>query len=334
MKRAATLLLPCLLAACSGPQDYLSPEGPAARTLARLGLFTLILFVAVSVASWLLLWAVIRRRRGSFAEHAPVQETRLGHGWILVGGVVIPLLVLGLVFGLSLHTLKAFPMEHGDPATPLVRVTGQQWWFDAEYRLSGEDLSVHAPTEIHIPVGCPVEFELATRDVIHSFWVPKLHGKVDLIPGMVNRIRVQADRPGVYEGECGEFCGVQHAHMRLQVVAEDGKDFMRWLEHQRADAAEPSTGAERHGQAVFLRAACPLCHSVRGTPARGTVGPDLTHVGARRRIAGGSLDNDTANLAAWISHAQSLKPGAQMPDLTQFDGQELRDLTAYLQSLK
>jgi cytochrome c oxidase subunit 2 len=215
-----------------------------------------------------------------------------------------------------------------------IRVTGEQWWFNAEYLFARPDLDVPAPTEIHIPVGRPIDVELVTRDVIHSFWVPRLQGKVDLIPGETNRIRLQADTAGVYEGECAEFCGVQHAHMRLQIVAQDPAEYAKWLDHQR-EAASPSDDPDAvRGGEVFQAAACPLCHTVRGTLAYGQVGPDLTHVGSRKRIAGGMLDNNTANLAAWIVDAQSIKPGARMPTLRQLSGADLRALVTYLQSLR
>jgi cytochrome c oxidase subunit 2 len=190
------------------------------------------------------------------------------------------------------------------------------------------------PTELHIPVGKPVDIELETRDVIHSFWIPKLQGKVDLVPGRVNRVRIMADEPGVYRGECAEFCGVQHAHMRIEIVADQPAFYEAWLAAQRAPAREPSDTQLGHGRDVFLSSACALCHTIRGTDAHGLVGPDLTHVGGRARIAGGSLENNTANLEAWIVDAQSLKPGAQMPSLRQLPGADLRALVAYLQSLR
>jgi cytochrome c oxidase subunit 2 len=314
----------------------MSPAGPAARGIAHLGWFVLLLFVAVTVVVWILIVLLVLRRRGSLAEHAPVAASSEGQSWILVGGFAIPAAILALVFVLTLQTLGAYPMEHaaGTPSVPLIRVTGHRWWFDAQYLFGDTDLSVSAPTEIHIPTGRNIDLELVSADVIHSFWVPKLHGKVDLVPGLTNHIRIRADAPGVYEGECAEFCGMQHANMRVRVIAETPADFARWVEHQRAPAAEPTDPMAREGMKVFDQAACPLCHTVRGTAALGSVGPDLTHVASRDRIAGGMLDNNTANLSAWIVHAQALKPGAQMPDLAQFSGLESREIVAYLQSLK
>ncbi len=328
-------------AACAAPQDYLHTAGFAADRIATLGWFALLSFSATIVVMWILIGWIAVRRRGTLAEHAPV-DAGGGQRWILVGGLAIPAAVLAILFVTAMETLSAFPMQHLGPGNPEVctdagqiLVTGRQWWFEAQYRYPEVERNFKVATELHIPVGKPVDILLQSADVIHSFWIPKLHGKVDLVPGQVNHVRIQADRAGVYEGECGEYCGVQHAHMRLQVVAQSQEDYDAWVEQQRKDAAgDPAWDEARRGRDVFMAAACPLCHTVRGTEALGQVGPDLTHVGSRNRIAGGMLKNDVANLAAWVTHAQSLKPGAQMPDLTQFSGRDLRALTAYLQNLR
>ena len=334
----------CVLAGCASPQDYMHAAGPAARGLASLGWLTLAAFSAASIVVWVLILWIVMRRRGTLDTHAPIDADG-GQRWILIGGFAIPVAVLAIVFISTLQTLRAYPMACLDPTVPstdalciagvpLIRVTGQQWWFEAEYLFDPPALNITAPTEIHIPVGRPVDIELRTRDVIHSFWVPKLHGKVDLVPGMTNRIRIQADRPGLYQGECGEYCGAQHAKMRLQVIADTADQFQAWLVAQRAAVVQPTSEEAAQGREVFERGACAACHTVRGTAAHGQVGPDLTHVASRRYIAGGTLENNTANLAAWVTHAQSLKPAAQMPDLTEFTGTQLRALVAYLQSLK
>ncbi|MGH9522963.1 MAG: c-type cytochrome, partial [Terriglobales bacterium] len=185
-----------------------------------------------------------------------------------------------------------------------------------------------------IPVGRPVDVILETADVIHSFWVPALHGKVEMIPGQPNFIRIEASRAGSFDGECGEFCGVQHAHMRLLVVAQQPADYEAWRQQQLMPAAVPTSQEALHGQEVFNNGACALCHTVRGTVAQGKVAPDLTHIGSRQFIAANSFKNDTANLEAWVTHAQSLKPGNEMPDLSEFNGSDLRALVTYLQQLK
>src|SRR5207237_4857130 len=164
-----------------------------------------------------------------------------------------------------------------------------QWWWEVQYRMGDLTQYVTTANEIHIPAGRPVDLQLVSADVIHSFWAPRLHGKVDLIPGMDNRIRLQADRPGVYQGACAEFCGLQHARMRFVVVAEESPAFEAWLEHQRQPAAaRVSSASGERGKPLFMNVACVLCHTVRGTDARGTVGPDLTHF-AQRRLIGAAL---------------------------------------------
>jgi cytochrome c oxidase subunit 2 len=328
-------LLACAaLAGCHQPQNYLTPAGPAARRLANLGVPTLILFCVITGLMWLLVLVVALRRRGTL-DTRDTREAPGGKRWILFGGFIFPAVVLtGLFIGM-LHVLNNFPMDAASCKLPTIKVVGHQWWFEAHYMEPGHpDLTVVSPTEVHIPVGQPVDIELVTRDVIHSFWLPKLHGKVDLIPGQENHVRLTADAPGVYQGECAEYCGPEHANMRVQVVAEERDRFDAWLTHQRSEAATPTNAQALHGRDVFMSGPCATCHTIRGTAALGAIGPELTHVASRRRIAGGMLENNTANLEAWVTHAQSLKPDAKMPDLPEFNGDDLRALVAYLQSLQ
>jgi cytochrome c oxidase subunit 2 len=219
-------------------------------------------------------------------------------------------------------------------ARPVVQVIGHQWWWEVNYLYGGVSEHVTDANEIHVPVGEPIDIDLESRDVIHSFWVPELHGKVDLIPGMVNRIRIQADRPAVFRGECAEYCGPQHAHMILAVRADAPDDFAKWLAHAREPARPPADPLAQHGEQVFMNGPCVLCHKVRGTPAQGLVGPDLTHVGSRLGIAAQTLPNNLGTVEAWITHAQSLKPYAQMPSLSMFTGEDALALAAYVRSLQ
>ncbi len=323
------------IAACSagsGNQSVFRPVGPAAHTLSTLGWFVTILFSITTVIMWIILGRLMVRRRGTLAEHemwnAPDPK-----GWIIFGGILIPIITLTVVFIYSSQAMSAFPMGHNGSDPPSIEVVGNQWWWEVDYLSKDVHNEVTSANEIHIPVGEPVDIDLETRDVIHSFWVPRLHGKVDLIPGQVNRIRIQADQPGVYRGQCAEYCGQQHAKMVLLVVAQPRGEYESWLARQRQEAAAPSTDVAREGQQLFLTHQCAMCHTVRGTEAMGNVGPDLTHLAGRKKIAA-SYDNDTANLGAWVTHAQSLKPGALMPNLTQFNGEQLRALVQYLQTLK
>jgi cytochrome c oxidase subunit II len=330
----APLSLLMLLAGCAHRESMLAPGGPAAENLASLGWFVFILFCAIGVIMWVLLTWVAVRKRGSFEEHAPV-DVGGGQPWILIGGFVIPIIILAAVYVVSLDSMAAFPLEGPKATEPAdIRVTGHQWWWQIDYIKGQLDHQVTTANEIHIPVGKPVDIDLTSADVIHSFFIPQLHGKVDLIPGQTNRIRIEADRAGMYRGQCAEYCGAQHAHMILMVVADPPADYEAWLARQAADAGPPSTDQARRGEQIFMSKACVLCHTIRGTQALARVGPDLTHIGSREGLAANSLRNNEANLEAWVTHAQSLKPEAGMPDITQFRGDEARDLVAYLEQLQ
>jgi cytochrome c oxidase subunit 2 len=213
-----------------------------------------------------------------------------------------------------------------------LQVTAAQWWWNVDYRDATPSRTFRVANEIHIPVGRPVRIELASEDVIHSFWIPQLGGKMDVIPGQTNVTWLEADRAGVYRGQCGEFCGAQHAHMAMEVVADTPEAYRAWVEHQLQAAVSPADEPERHGQAAFL-ANCAACHAVRGSGAGGIVGPDLTHLMSRRMIAAGTLENTPGNLAAWIADAQSIKPGSRMPTLA-LPGPELSAIVTYLQTLR
>jgi cytochrome c oxidase subunit 2 len=311
----------------------LDPHGPAAALLARNGVLVLSLFVGVTAVMWLLLLWVALRKRGSLAHHAPIGAGG-GMPWVLIGGFGIPAAVLAGVFIGMLVELRAVPLDAGHAhGTPSIRIVGHRWWWEIVYRTGGTSAYVTTANELHIPTGTDVDIELGSTDVIHSFWVPSLHGKVDLIPNQSTHIRIQASDAGMYRGQCAEFCGAQHANMLFWVVAEPPAQFAAWLEAQRAPGRVPVGDIEQQGQQVFITHACVTCHSIRGTLARATVGPDLTHVGSRRSLAG-PFPNDESWLRAWVSHAQSLKPGVLMPSLPQFDEGELQALTTYLRSLR
>jgi cytochrome c oxidase subunit II len=315
------------------PRSVLAPAAPAAEIMARLGWPALVGFTAVALAMAILLVVVAVRRTGSFAEHAPV-HARGGMRWVVIGGFVIPGIAFTAAYVATIGSLRAFPMAEGTPGPAQIRIIGHQWWWEVDYLMG--DVSQHFKTanEIHLPTDQPIDIELVSADVIHSFWVPRLHGKVDLIPGLVNHIELRAPRPGTYDGSCAEFCGLQHARMRLQVVAETPQEFADWIARQRQPAAPPATAQAARGQTVFMGGPCAVCHAIQGTRALASAGPDLTHIAGRQRIAAGWLPEDVATLHAWIMNAPSLKPGVQMPMLTWFNGPELHDLVAYLEGLK
>jgi cytochrome c oxidase subunit 2 len=308
--------------------------GVGARSAAWLGWQAIIAFSAATLVTWaFLLWFALRRR-GTLAEHAPI-DINQGQAWILIGGFLVPLGVLMFLFVDMMVVLASEPVAKPVHPAPDIVVTGQQWWWDTTYRFAGRpDLTVSLPTEIHIPVGKPMMVEVGSADVMHSFWVPKLNGKIDLIPGRNNYEVLEATRPGTYLGQCASYCGEQHANMKFRVIAQTSNRYQAWLVHQRAPAIAPVSQQAQRGEQVFMESACSLCHTIRGTQALGQFGPDLTHLASRESIAGGMLPNDTADLEAWITHAQSLKPGSPMPDLPQFRGADLRALVTYLQGLK
>jgi cytochrome c oxidase subunit II len=308
---------------------YLRTFGPIGDRLATLGWSLLIISsVVVLVVSVLVLVGVLRRGTRSFA---PVERAGGGLRWIVIGGIVVPTVILVVVFVLTMVTQAAV----ASPATPpalTVRVTGHQWWWEVQYLDPAPDRIATTANEIHIPVGRPVRIEVAAGDVIHSFWVPELAGKTDLIPGQTNVTWVQADHPGVYRGQCAEYCGMQHAKMAMSVVAEPPAAFEEWLARQRQPAAPPSDADLKAGEAVFAGSACALCHTIRGTMAGGRLGPDLTHLAGRRTIAAGTLPNTRGYLAGWIANPQALKPGTVMPAVP-LKSTELQVLITYLQSL-
>ena len=324
-----------LLSSCEPVQSPLYPAGPAAERLAHMSWLMIILFLVVTAAMWILIAVAASKRRGTLDEHAPV-DTGGGQNWIAIGGLAVPFAILFVLFVLGLRLMASFPMDssHDHGMQPQIRITGHQWWWEVDYLEGSVDHHFTTANEIHIPVGQPVEIELRSQDVIHSFWVPALHGKVDLIPGRVNSIRIQADHPGTLHGQCAEYCGAEHAHMGLLVIAQESDAYQAWLEQQLQPASEPADAVAQRGEQVFLAGPCSMCHQVRGTLAGGRVAPDLTHIGSRRYIAANSYLNNDANLMAWATHAQSLKPEAAMPNLTQFSGQQLQDLVAYLRQLK
>jgi cytochrome c oxidase subunit II len=253
--------------------------------------------------------------------------------WRAVGasvGVTIVIL-FGLLYA-SAATGRAIASRPADK--PLViQITGQQWWWSIEYLDDAPSQHFTTANELHIPVGRPIVLNLRSPDVIHSFWVPNLHGKMDLIPGRLNTTWLRADVPGVYRGQCAEFCGMQHAHMAFLVVAEPSEDYERWANAQRQNAPEPSTPEQLRGRGIVERGPCALCHTVRGTQAGARTAPDLTHVASRSTIAAATAPNAPGYLAGWVANPQHLKPGNHMP-ATGLSAADLQAVLAYLETLR
>lgn len=311
-----------VLAGCAGSPSALTPKGPAARTISTLWwvMFSVAVVVFVVVIA-LLLVALLRRnadRSGTLGS---------GHGLVVWAGAVVPAVVLSAVMGLAIYSMRVLAAPN-DPAAVTVEVIAHQWWWEVRY----PDLGVVTANEIHIPAGQPVLVKVTTADVIHSFWIPELQGKIDTIPGQTNEIWLQADNPGTYRGQCAEFCGIEHARMAFLVIASTSEAFQAWARQQAAPAAPVTDARLLQGQQAFLGSACVYCHTIAGTDATGQVGPDLTHLASRQTIGAGLLQNNKANLAGWIVNSQALKPGNRMPPMY-LDSDQLQALLDYLSTL-
>lgn len=315
-----------LLAGCSGVQSALAPHGPDAERIALLAT-VLLTGTGVVFATVLVLLALAIRGPAGW------RQTLAGPGTVRLGGIAFPVAVLTVLLIYGLWIMRSELRANAAPAALRIEVIGEQWWWRLAY-LRPDGSRVAEANEIRLPVGSEVELELRSADVIHSFWVPSLGGKLDMIPGRSNRLRLKAERPGVYRGQCAEYCGGPHALMGLEIVAMPQAEFHDWLAAATAPATEPATAQERHGRGLFLAAGCGACHAVRGTAANGTIGPDLSRVGGRRLLAAAIIPGGQANIARFIHDSQTFKPGNQMPPFRVFSADELDALSAYLASLK
>ena len=322
--------------ACGGIHNALNPSGPQAQNLSRLWW---LFFVVCSIVFVLVMIAVLlslRNRTGETAdtpivEPPPEQEQKRRNVIVSAATVTVIILFVFLIASFFAGRSMTAELEHKNGLN--VEITGRQWWWEVRYNnVDASDVFTTA-NEIHIPVGVPVTFSLKGGDVIHSFWVPNLAGKKDLIPGKINTIWLQADRPGVYRGQCAEYCGLQHARMALWVVAEPQEQFNAWLQNQTQTSIPPATDSQKRGQQIFLTTTCVMCHAINGTPAGSNIGPNLTHVGSRTMIAAATLVNTREHLAQWIKDPQSFKVGTKMPQNNLSDA-DLQAVVDYLQSLK
>lgn len=303
------------------------PRSPQTQDIANLFYLTLAIaagiFLLVTILVVLASWRY--RQRGEAGE--PAQK--YGNRKLEIGWTVAPALLLAALFVLTLTT-----MSKADPAVPANRqpdlvIVAHQWWWQVTYPESG----VVTANEIHIPAGQKLLVQVESADVIHDFWVPQLARKVDAVPGKPNHIWLQADQPGLYEGTCAEYCGAQHAWMRIRVYAESQSDFDAWQAQQLQSATTPDTQLAIEGAKLFQSRTCSNCHTIAGTASGAKIGPDLTHVGGRDTLAAGVLENNPANLASWLKDPQAIKPGNNMPNL-KLTAQEVNVLVAYLEELK
>lgn len=326
--RASILAVACLpLAACSEIQSALSPQGPEAE---RVALLSAVLFAggaAIMISVMLLAalaWFGGERWRGWLGSERA----------IVAGGVVFPVATLTLLLFYGLVVLRAGHAATADGSNSVrVTVVGEQWWWRVIYE-QPDGTAFESANEVRIPTGHPMQVSLVSADVIHSFWVPNLAGKVDMIPGRANRLTLQADRAGISRGQCAEYCGGAHALMAFNLVAMEPADFEAWLAAEAAPASPPIDAAKEEGRALFLSHGCGACHTIRGTGADGTIGPDLTHLGSRTSLAAGILRNDAESIAAWIEDNQHLKPENRMPPFRIFSEAELATLAEYLIGLQ
>lgn len=320
------------LSGCSGWQSALDPHGPHADSLSRLFWIFLAILGTIWTVTILMLLLALRRRRAPDADPLmtrPGTERRM----TIVVSCAVALTVI-TVISLTVVSYGGQRVLFANRDGPLtLLVTGQQFWWKVQYEDASPARTFTTANEIHIPVGEKVLIKLEASDVIHSFWVPSLNGKMDAIPGRQNEIEIQADRPGIYRGQCAEFCGWQHAHMGLLIVAESRQDFERWRDGQIGAARAPDDPEAQKGMEIFMTKPCIMCHEIRGTSAGGKVAPDLTHVGSRQYIGAGILPTTRGNIAAWIIDPQRIKPGVHMP-LIQIAPEEIQPLAIYLESLK
>jgi cytochrome c oxidase subunit II len=325
------------LPGCSGNQSALHPAGDQAHRISQLWwvFFYVTAAVYVLVLTFMLVGA-LRRRQGNTMTDAPVgvlepgRERRLktfvGSAVGITVVILFALMISDFFTGRAMHVLD-------DPNPLTVEVTGHRWWWEVRYKDPVPSNMLVTANEIHVPVGKAVKFELKSTDVIHSFWAPNFHGKKDAIPGHPTTLFFRATQSGEYRGQCAEYCGFQHAHMRFVIVAEAQEQFDKWRQQASQPAAEPSSDAQKRGQQVFLSGTCAMCHTVGGTTANATVGPNLTHIASRKLIGAASFENTPEFLRQWIADPQHFKPGIIMPQHT-LRAEDLDSLVAYLAGLK
>ena len=325
--RRALLLLPLpLIAGCRDGQSALTPYATQAAEIAQL---SWVLFIGGAVILAIVVAATWIAIRGP----ASLRRTLASQRMVVAGGIVFPAVVLVALLFFNIALMQSSARAPAAGSHTGIAVAGEQWWWRVSYD-GPAGTPVASANEIKIPVGRDVLFTLSSADVIHSFWVPSLGGKVDMIPGRQTRLRIHATRPGVFRGPCAEYCGGPHALMALQVTALPSAEFDAWLGREGGNAVSPQTATEREGQALFLGAGCGACHAVRGTPASGTIGPDLTRLGLRRSIGADTLPLNSENLIRFIVDGQRVKPGNKMPEFRFFTAEQREALAAYLLSLR
>jgi cytochrome c oxidase subunit 2 len=316
------------LSGCGGRQSIVGAASKQSHGIEvlwwwMLGAAAIVFFGAVGM-----LWLAYLRR-GTRGLPVVGERERVAEGMVLLFGLAIPAVVLVVLFGVS----DVYMVGQTSPPNPrttamTIDVVGHQWWWEVRYPGTG----VVTANEIHIPVNTRVDVVATTDDVIHSFWVPELNRKIDMIPGQRNRILLDGDKVGEYRGQCSQFCGLQHANMAFEVFVQRPSAYRAWLAGQMRSSVSPTGAAARAGEQVFMSSQCASCHTIAGTPAQGTIGPNLTHVASRVGLASEEIPNNPRELAAWLRDPQAIKPGTRMPDLG-LSSAQVSELVAYLDTL-
>ena len=333
----AILVVVFCFSSCGGIQNAINPAGPNAGNISKLWWLMFYVCSAVYVLVMIGLFVSLRRATAEAADRVPLvepsQESEQRRRNVVLSATTITVIVLFVFLIASYSSGRSLRLNDPTKNGLSIELTGHQWWWEVRYMdVDASNIFITA-NEIHIPVGVPVMFTLRGADVIHSFWVPNLSGKKDLIPGKINTIWLQADKPGVYRGQCAEYCGLQHAKMALWVVAEPPEQFFAWRQNQTQQAVAPASDTQKHGQQVFFGSTCVMCHAISGTPAGSNIGPNLTHVGSRQMLAAATLVNTRDHMAQWIKDSQTFKPGNKMPQHN-FSDADLQSLVEYLENLK
>ncbi|MBE2270480.1 MAG: cytochrome c oxidase subunit II [Anaerolinea sp.] len=305
--------------------NALDPRSPEATNIAELWWVMFVLGTGIFLlVTFLLLYTLFIR------NHKKAQgdiQSQKGGRWIIYGGLVLPTIILAVVFVFTLRSMQVLALEDEPPL--IIEVVGKMWWWEVRY----PDHNIITANEIHIPVNHRVELRLTSADVIHSFWVPQLHGKLDMVPGQTNVLQIQANRERTYRGMCSEFCGLQHARMQFLVVAQSENDFNQWVLQQQQPASTQLSESAQRGREVFFEVGCSTCHAISGTEAVSAFGPNLTHLANRQTLGAAILPNNRGNLGGWITNAQALKPGSLMPPMD-IPAADVEPLLDYLQSLE
>jgi cytochrome c oxidase subunit 2 len=335
---AATSTSP-VLSVLADMQSALEPAGQQAAHISKQWwLFLWVLTAVFGLVAIVLFFAIYRRRQQNETVASDLLlppdrpgDTRLSKA--VVGCVIATIVILFALLFSDFLTGRAIYALSSDPNALIIKVTGHQWWWEVQYDDPNPSNVMVTANEVHVPIGRTIKIDLRSLDVIHSFWAPNLNGKKDLIPGHPTSTWLKADREGTFRGQCAEFCGLQHAHMRFEFVAEAPEKFETWLTARRQSATGPANESQQRGQEVFLANQCVMCHAIQGTNARATAGPDLTHIGSRTLLAAGALPHTARDLARWIANPQKIKPGVRMP-ASELGFEDLTALVDYLESLK